>query len=155
MPSPTLPTGSVSDGSNGARTFPVRDGPPSERVRDAPEEPPKTDGRGPDRPVDRTPQSDRAELAHLRRENAELRRALRETRQQRQEVIDRYERLLDGREPDGGDAAETASDFEVAPATGPPASPLKPLAERVADEIETRWATLRRRYRRWANDSAL
>ncbi|MDS0296173.1 hypothetical protein [Halogeometricum luteum] len=165
MPSPTMPTGTVSGGSNGSRTFPIRDDHrfdrPRETAPDASESNARTDGRG---GAPRTPE---AEVERLRAENEELRRALRETRERRQDVIDRYERLLDG--DAGSDAeegtkagatAETEVDVNAdakAPASPPRASPAptKPLTRRLSDALDAQWTRLRRRYNAWQRQTGL
>ena len=168
MPSPTMPTGTVSGGSNASRTFPIRDDHRFDRPRDAAsdasESNARTDGRGGDPP---TPES---EVERLRAENEELRRALRETRERRQDVIDRYERLLDGdsganpgpdvegvAEPEPETETETPGTSAQSPPSPPRASPAptKSLTKQVAEELDAQWTRLRRRYHAWQRQTGL
>jgi DNA-binding protein H-NS len=165
-----MPTGTVSGGSNGSRTFPVREesrteprdasgdaeqnartGDPSARTDELSA---RTDGHG-------NVSSLREEVTRLRRENEELRRTLRETRDQRQDVIDRYERLIDadGAAPsDAAASAEAQSPEELARA--PPASHASsesttPVFRRLAETVDEQWTRLRRRYKAWVRQSGL
>ncbi|MDS0297155.1 hypothetical protein NDI76_00175 [Halogeometricum sp. S1BR25-6] len=172
MPSPRMPTGTVSGGSNGSRTFPIRDehrfDRPRDAASDASESNARTDGRGGGPP---TPE---AEVERLRAENEDLRRALRETRERRQDVIDRYERLLDGdsdaeaaAEAGFGTETETETETDPSPSTpeasaqSPPSpprtspAPTTSLAGRVADELDAQWTRLRRRYNAWQRQTGL
>ncbi|SFR31959.1 hypothetical protein [Halogeometricum limi] len=140
MPSPTFPTGTVSGESLGGRTFPPRDGRAVERVRDSPPEA-ETETEAPT--TRRRPESPSTELERLRRENAELRRALQQTRKQRQDVIDRYERLLDdsaGVSPKAADATNAPPD-PMDLATAPP-TPTQSLTDRLGAEFEELWQRL-------------
>lgn len=160
MPSPTMPTGTVSDGSDGSRTFPIRDEHRFDRPRDAAananESNTRTDGRG-------APPTLEAEVERLRAENEDLRRTLRETRERRQDVIDRYERLLDG-DTDADVETESPGASSASAPTTPGASAQSPrassartesLARRLADELDARWTRLRRRYEHWERRSGL
>jgi hypothetical protein len=124
-----MPTGTVSGGSNRDRTFPLG----ADRGRDARPTDATQNRRG-----DPTPAAD--ELANLRRENRELRRELRETREQRQDVIDRYERLLDDTaEPDGGSVRVSGSSADSSERSLSPldaVSALGPTRDPSADDAD-------------------
>ncbi|ELZ31103.1 hypothetical protein C474_09719 [Halogeometricum pallidum JCM 14848] len=157
-----MPTGTVSGGSNGSRTFPIRDEHRFDRPRDAAsdanESNARTDGRG------GAPPTLEAEVERLRAENEDLRQELRDTRQRRQDVIDRYERLLDGKTD-----ADVEVETETAPSTPAPGTsarsspspphtspaPTKSLARRLADELDAQWTRLRRRYHAWQRQTGL
>jgi chromosome segregation ATPase len=172
-----MPTGTVSGGSNGSRTFPVREESrtePRDASGDAEQNARTGDpGARTDEPSARTAElsartdghgdvpSLRREVTRLRRENEELRRTLRETRDQRQDVIDRYERLIDadGAAPsDAAASAETPSPEELARA--PPESRTSsdsttPVFRRLAETLDEQWTRLRRRYKAWERQSGL
>lgn len=113
----------------------------------------------------------REEVTRLRRENEELRRTLRETRDQRQDVIDRYERLIDAdgaASPDAAASAEAQSPEAPSPeapspeelARAPPASRASsesttPVFRRLAETVDEQWTRLRRRYKAWVRQSGL
>lgn len=160
-----MPTGTVSGGSNASRTFPIRDD-RREETHDSPaanESTARTDGRG------GAPPTLEEEVAHLRKENEDLRRTLRETREQRQDVIDRYEQLIDADADDGAaPSSEVATSASVEATSSPGASsrarpsppraspaPTKPITERVAEELDAQWTRLRRRYKEWQRQSGL
>lgn len=160
MPSPTMPTGTVSDGSNGSRTFPIRDEHRFDRPRnaasDANELNARTDGRGGASPTLE------AEVERLRAENEDLRQELRDSRERRQNVIDRYERLLDGKtDADVEVEADSSMPTPGASAPSPPSPPrtspvpTKSLTRRVVDELDAQWTRLRRRYNAWQRQTGL
>jgi hypothetical protein len=182
MPSPSLPTGTVSRASLGSRTFPPDDvdrpdvgdptsGRASDRPVDAttrtgPSSPtpgpaPATDGgpsvskaetvpgaaphdaAPPGRDASRRPPSDvetgdlRERVAELERENAALRRDLRRKQREQQDVIDRYERVIDDvRDDERGSSDETSVLAALSTAAESADGRLRDLADRLGDRLD-------------------